>query len=72
MTMLIKGRYKVSEVVCLKCLERFVQTRLAEVPLCDIKCPKCGRKGFVIETGEIVVEMDWRDEYDDSEEYESS
>jgi hypothetical protein len=48
---------KVSEVVCLKCLDRWIAIRPIEVKLKRLECEKCG-SGFVIETGE-----DFDDQY---------
>lgn len=49
--------YKVSEVVCLKCLRRWLAVRPEETQLKALECPYCGRIGFVIETGEILDEQ---------------
>lgn len=45
----------VSEVVCLKCLRRWISVRPECVFLKDIECPACGA-GYVIETGEYFGE----------------
>lgn len=47
--------HTVSEVVCLKCLRRWVSVRPTSVLLKDIECPNCGT-GFVIETGQNIEE----------------
>lgn len=47
-----KTPHKVSEVVCLKCLHRWIAVRAIEVPLADLECPNCAEQGFTIETGE--------------------
>jgi Zn finger protein HypA/HybF involved in hydrogenase expression len=44
----------VSEVVCLKCLKRWMAVRSEETLLKDLECPKCGEIGFAIETGEVI------------------
>lgn len=48
---------KVSVVVCLKCLKRWVSVRPVETTLTEIECPNCG-KGYVIETGESIENVD--------------
>lgn len=47
--------HKVSEVVCLKCLRRWLAVRPLSTKLRDLECPECG-PGFVIETGETIEE----------------
>ena len=47
--------YIVSEVVCLKCLKRWIAVRPIKTLLKNIECATCGR-GFVIETGENINE----------------
>ena len=44
----------VSEVVCLKCLKRWIAVRPEETLLKDLECPQCGEIGFAIETGEVI------------------
>lgn len=46
--------HKYSEVVCLKCLHRFISVRPVECRLKDLECT-CGEVGYIIETGEVVV-----------------
>lgn len=38
----------VSEVVCLKCLKRWIAVRPEETLLKDLECPQCGEIGFAI------------------------
>lgn len=45
--------HKVSEVICVKCGDRWFAVRHVETKLKNIECKKCG-KGYVIETGEIL------------------
>jgi len=45
--------HKLSEMVCSKCLKRWVAVRPEMVLLKDIECA-CGEVGFVIETGEFI------------------
>jgi predicted nucleic-acid-binding Zn-ribbon protein len=44
--------HKVSELICLKCLYRYIGVRPGELLLKSIECPKCGKTGGTIETGE--------------------
>lgn len=47
--------HKVSEVVCLKCLHRWIAVRPVGTKLKQLECPECG--GFyAIETGEEINE----------------
>ena len=46
----------VSEVVCLKCLKRWIAVRPEGTFLKDLECPQCGNVGFAINTGEIIKE----------------
>lgn len=46
--------HKVSEVVCLKCLHRWISVRPCETLLKQLECPACNNQGFTIETGENV------------------
>lgn len=53
--------HKVSEVVCLKCLKRWIAVRHIDTKLKDLECGWCKSKwfsgtGYVIETGEILNE----------------
>lgn len=46
--------HKVSEVICINCKYRWLAVRSTVTLLKDLECPKCSKRGFVIETGEIV------------------
>ena len=46
----------ISEVICIKCKKRWISARPTEVLLKDLQCPKCKKKGYVIETGQIIKE----------------
>jgi len=48
--------WKVSTVVCLKCLKRWVSVRKRDVLLTELECPQCHETGFAIETGEETNE----------------
>ena len=41
----------VSELICIKCMERWIDVRPSNVWLKDVECPNCG-KGYVIMTGQ--------------------
>jgi hypothetical protein len=43
----------VSEVICVKCLYRWISVRQLKTLLKHLECPNCGQ-GYVIETGENV------------------
>ena len=44
--------HKVSEVVCVMCMKRWIAVRPETTRLKFLECPQCGNVGFVIETGE--------------------
>lgn len=46
--------HTVTEVICLKCLNRWISVRPITVLLKNLECPKCNCCGFVIETGENI------------------
>lgn len=46
--------HKVSEVVCLSCLKRWIAVRPVETRLKELECPYCGTQGYAIETGEDI------------------
>ena len=50
--------HKVSEVVCLRCLTRWIAVRPDKTLLKDMECPNCGGLGVVIETGEEMEAKD--------------
>lgn len=43
--------HRVSEVICVKCLKRWIAVRPCDVLLKELECPN-GHIGFVIETGQ--------------------
>lgn len=45
--------HRVSEVICLKCLNRWISVRPVGTKLVDLECIDCGQ-GYVIETGESL------------------
>lgn len=46
-----KMEHTVSEVICVKCCNRWIAVRPSSVKLKEIQCPNCGT-GYVIETGQ--------------------
>ena len=50
--------HKVSEVVCLRCLARWISVRPCGTLLKALECPNCGGLGVVIETGEEMEVQD--------------
>ncbi len=50
--------HRVSEVICLKCLKRWVSVRPEVTYLKELECPNCGIIGFAIETGELLEGVD--------------
>lgn len=48
--------HTISEVICLKCLYKWISVRPIETRLKNIECPNCGR-GFVIEIGQSMEEI---------------
>lgn len=49
---------KVSEVICLRCYERWIAARPMETNLFRLECPRCRMNGYAIETGEISIAED--------------
>lgn len=49
--------HKVSEVVCLSCLKRWISVRPVGTGLKELECPCCHKQGFAIETGEEFKEL---------------
>ena len=47
--------HEVAEVVCLKCLKRWVGVYPVSTPLKQLECP-CGQTGYVIKTGQTIVD----------------
>ena len=46
--------HKVSEVVCIQCLKRWIAVRPVKTKLVDLECPCCHKQGYAIETGEEI------------------
>lgn len=53
-----KMPHKVSEVICVRCMHRWIDVRPVGTLLKVLVCPKCGVAGGVIETGEEILEED--------------
>lgn len=49
--------HNVAEVICLKCLKRWIAVYPEETPLKDIECT-CGEVGYVIKTGQELFNED--------------
>ena len=47
--------HTVSEVICVRCLKRWICARPSDVLLKDIECPRCKQQGAVIETGQDMT-----------------
>lgn len=47
--------HEVSEVICLKCLHRWIAVYLSKTLLKELQC-KCGAVGYVIKTGQTIPE----------------
>ena len=54
----VNKEHQASEVVCLKCLKRWVAVRDRTTLLKYLECPECGLIGSVIETGELIYPSD--------------
>lgn len=48
----------VQELICLKCLKRWVDVRPVGCLLKSIECPNCGKIGYTIGTGEPIEEQE--------------
>jgi len=46
--------HKVSEVICINCMNRYIDVRPCITLLKELKCPKCNKAGYIIETGEAI------------------
>lgn len=44
--------HRSSEVICLRCMHRYVAVWPDATPLKNLECPNCERVGFIITTGE--------------------
>lgn len=53
-----KMPHKVSETICVKCGHRQIDVRPDGTLLKNLECPGCGMTGYIIETGEEIVEVE--------------
>lgn len=49
--------HEVAELICLKCLKRWIGVYPSELPLKDLEC-KCGEVGYVVKTGQTLPDVD--------------
>jgi len=49
--------HEVAELICLKCLNRWIGIYPSETPLKQLEC-KCGEVGCVIKTGQTLPDVD--------------
>jgi hypothetical protein len=47
--------HKTSEVICVHCGKRWIAVRPTFVLLKVLECPECTNQGYVVETGEIII-----------------
>lgn len=47
--------HEVAELMCVKCLRRWIGVYPTETPLKRLKC-ECGSRGYVIKTGQTIME----------------
>lgn len=47
-------QHEVSELICLKCLSRWIGVYPVDTPLKQLEC-KCGEVGYVIKTGQTIT-----------------
>lgn len=50
--------HEISELICLKCLNRWIGVYPEEVLLKELQCPKCEEIGYVIKTGQTLSDVD--------------
>ena len=52
-------QYIIQELICINCKHRFISARPADALLKDLECPECGKKSFIIATGQpLDVEVE--------------
>lgn len=42
----------IHEAICVSCLHRWIEVRPEGTLLKDLECPSCGKRGYVISTGQ--------------------
>ena len=55
--------HQASEVVCLKCLKRWVAVRDMKTTLKMLECPECGLTGYTVSTGENLYPSDENNDF---------
>lgn len=48
-----------SEVICINCKHRCIYTRPLYSLTRDLECPNCNEKGYIIETGDVLLETEY-------------
>ena len=48
--------HEVAEVICLKCLHRWIGVWNEKTLLKQLQCPSCNDVGYVIKTGQSITE----------------
>lgn len=61
--------HEVAELICLKCLNRWIGVYPSELPLKNIEC-KCGEVGYVIKTGQTLPDVDV-EKFENDERYQN-
>lgn len=46
------------ELICLKCLHRYIGVFPESVLLKNLECPKCGKTGYMIMTGQDLIDVE--------------
>ena len=65
-----KHKHEVSELICLKCLHRWVGVYPLSTPLKNLECT-CGEVGYVIKTGQTIEEPDINPKRDNDVRYQN-
>ena len=53
----VRYPHEVSELICLKCLDRWIGVTPVGVLLKDMTCV-CGEKGYIIKTGQTILDSE--------------
>ena len=51
-----KKPHEVSELICLRCFNRYIGVYPEKTLLKDLQCSKCLMKGFIIKTGQTILD----------------
>lgn len=49
-----EGKWLVQDLICLKCRHRHISVHPDIAKLRFMQCPKCGRVGFIVATGQAL------------------